>query len=210
MKKIFIFFIFIFSIFILVWILKEPIFSYYVYKKTNMEITVGSLRLFPQEVVLTDVQLRDSNHEKALSVGKLSMRVPSFFQKEKFTMDRLEMDDVSIHLICESSLCTKNNWTVVLEEISKKNEKKKGVFIRELKITHLTFDVMPKGILGLKKDVALPEINFKNLSSQKGFPIQQLFVLMFRSVGFQDYLKGVYEKKGLLENFFSIPAEDSL
>jgi hypothetical protein len=161
-------------------------------------------------VIGEEVQLRDENGEKSLEIKKISLHFPSFFQKGVFKIDQMELEGVALQLSCESPLCKINNWTLLLQKIPSKTSSQKGVFIRSILVKELTFDVVKKGKFASKQHLSFPDMRFENLSSQNGFPIQQLFVAIFRSVGFEDYLKGVWEKKGLLKNFFSIPATDSL
>ncbi|MFA5250097.1 MAG: hypothetical protein WC371_01645, partial [Parachlamydiales bacterium] len=127
-------------------------------------------------------------------------KIVASYQKERLPgrIDRVLVSDAYLHISCDNPLCTENNWTKMMQKISKKEAgaPKQEVVIGDLSFDHLTIASENLGILPGSKEIKLSNLHFKNVSSQNGFPIQQLIIKVFRSAGIKNLMEDVFDKKG--------------
>ena len=137
--------------------------------------------------------------DKAFSVETLDIEAPlSNYFNPKVVIEKVQLDNVYLGLEFDSATSTQGNWTRIMSNLDKgasedvppsrrkrKSEKSaqhssaetpgRSVFIKELIINTISVDLLyVQGGGRIKKLPMIKQIVLKNISSEEGFPIDQL------------------------------------
>jgi len=116
------------------------------------------------------------------------------------------MNDNYLNIECKNAMCSSNNWTDIISSVSQKEEKKKEereVIVDSLVMNNLDVDIQGLGlIMGARKQVNIPSIEFSKVSSKEGFPTQQLIAAIFKQAGIFDYIKEVIKRLHIFDSYF--------
>ncbi len=194
---------------VFLWIIKTPIMSSYLSHKLKTKVGISSISIRPSRMVIKNFKIKNPRGNKSkYAFGAKKIEANYSFSKlfsSPSIVDRILVKDITLNIECKNPLCTRNNWTGILNAVHQKEQKKKGK--NEVIISVLEFDNLDASVYGLgfkrTKNAHLDNIVFKNVNSRDGFPTQQLISALFRSAGLRDYLKGVVDPRGMLEKFSS-------
>lgn len=158
------------------------------------------------QMKIDDLEVRNPAKAKKRTAFKAKKIEANFSLQElrgkRSVVDSILVDKVYLNVICFDALCSSNNWTEIMKGISSTEEKhsKKQFLIKKLIIKDLTVDI--HGIGGLifpsnkKKTITISYLEFDNITSESGFPTQELFIEIFKRVGIQEYLKSFIQDQG--------------
>ena len=196
------------SFIILLLLIKNPILGAYISSKIKTAGSYSSISVGSKIIEIDNFRVKNLSGFKnkyALVTKKVQVKysLTNLF-KDPANIDSIDMRDLDLTIECKNPLCTKNNWTEIINNISKNEEKiSNKVIIDQLNVTNLNVTISGMGLDSTKKKIInIPYIQFKNISSKKGFPTQQLISIIFRSANLQDYLKGILENNSIIEDFF--------
>lgn len=210
MKKFKALFIVLFSIILLIiilWVIKTPIIASYLSSKLKTEVSISSIAISSKKMIIKNFRLKNPPKMKnryAFEAKKIEVNASFFkFFSSPLVIDSIIVDGINLDIECSNPLCTRNNWTSIIDTI---NSRQKKASEKEVLIKSLIFNDMDVEILGLGLDFTktkkshVKEIKFSNVSSKTGFPTQQLIAAIFRSAGLKEYLQGIIEQKNFWEN----------
>ena len=211
MKKFKGLFIALFAIILLIvvlWVIKTPIIASYLSNKLKTEVSMTSIAISAKKMEIKNFRLKNPPKMKeryAFQAKKIEINYSfSKLFSAPSIIDTVTVDDISLDIECSNPLCTKNNWTTIIDTINARE--KKSVSKKEVLIKSLVFNSMDVEIMGLGLDFTktkkshVDQITFKDVSSKTGFPTQQLIAAIFRSAGLKEYLQGILEQKNFWEN----------
>ncbi len=198
-------------LFIFLWIIKTPVMAMYLSGKLKTDVKISSISISGNQMTIKGFKLknpRGSKSKYAFTTNKIEVNYsfkkllsnPSF-------IDSITVADIFLDIECKNPLCTKNNWTTIVDNINQKE--KKSPSKREVNISTLTFENIDVQISGFGIDFMktkkkhISHISFNNVNSKDGFPTKELIKAIFGSVGLQDYLKGILDVKGKIDNILS-------
>ncbi|HSX12789.1 MAG TPA: hypothetical protein VLF61_04785, partial [Rhabdochlamydiaceae bacterium] len=148
---------------------------------------------------------------KAFSADTIKISAPlTQYLKKNIVIEEVHIDGIYLGLEFDSISGTNGNWTMIMSNFAhaKEQEKKekagqKTVLIKKLVFTNIsTYLVFTKEKIGIKRLPKIDRMEFHNVSSEGGFPTDQLLnsVLgqMLRSVFEKENLKNML--KDILDN----------
>ena len=110
-----------------------------------------------------------------------------------------------MNIECSNPLCSKNNWTDIVQRIKKKESNLKTdheVIVRKLTFVNLNSNISNFGFEMKTKNVKVPRVDFQNVSSKKGFPTSELIAALFKSANLMDFLQGILDQGNMLDSIF--------
>lgn len=206
--KYFVFILFIIiCIFIFLWLIKTPITASYLSKKLKTGVVISKVSIASKQIILDQFKLINPKKTKskyAFLAKKIQINyLLSKLFSSPLIIDSILLENVNLNIECKNPLCTKNNWTTIVNNVNEKEAKKnpKEIVIKKLVIKNMDVQITGLGLDFMKtKTTHIEEIELNNINSNKGFPTQQLITAIFRSSGLKDYLKGIMETKNMIEN----------
>jgi len=214
MKKtkgwIFVFLIAIVSILMLFWIIKTPLISSYLSNKLKTNVTLSKVSFSFKRMHIDNFKLKNTRKTKTkyafiAKTIEINYAFPKLLSSPT-VIDDILISNINLNIDCYNPLCTSNNWTEIVNNIRKKEEKtkvvKKEIIIKKLILKNMIVQISGFGLDLKEKTVQIPRLEFKNISNKTGFPTEQLIAAIFKSAGLQNYLKEILEPKKALENIF--------
>lgn len=184
-------------------------------KKLHVQVSIGDMRLLPKTVKVDQFQIGNPSGyislPKAFSAETITIKAPlTEYLKKQIVIQEVHVDDIYLGLEFDSLSSTDGNWTVIMSRVHDTTEKEKKekagqkkILIKKLIFTNIsTYLVFTKEKIGIKKLPKIDRIELYDVSSEGGFPTDQLLnsVLgkMLRSVFEKEQLKNML--KDILEN----------
>lgn len=185
----------------------------YLSKKLKTEVTLSSIDFSKSHLKIQDFAIKNLGGKEKKAFSSQSIDVKYYWNdltRNPSQIESVELNKSYLLIECKNNLCTKNNWTKIIKNISKREvlaREKREVIIKKIVMRDLTVDVRGMGItpLAVTKKVNIPYIEFKDVNSKDGFPTQELIAAIFKKVGLMDYIKGVFNKNGIIDKFFNFP-----
>jgi uncharacterized protein involved in outer membrane biogenesis len=171
-------------------------------KELGVAVEIEDIRLGPSHFTIDNFEIGNvpnSILEKAFTVETLDIQAPlTNYFNPKVVIEKVQLDNVYLGLEFDSATSTQGNWTRIMSNLDKgasedvppsrrkrKSEKStqqssaetlgRSVFIKELIINNISVDlVYVEGGGRIKKLPVIKQIVLKNISSEEGFPIDQL------------------------------------
>ncbi|HSX03685.1 MAG TPA: hypothetical protein VLG76_03045 [Rhabdochlamydiaceae bacterium] len=190
-------------------------------KKLQVQVSIGDMRLTPTSVKIDKFQIGNpsgyTSLPKAFSSDTMIITAPltEYFKKD-IVIEEVELDGIYLGLEFDSINGTDGNWTVIMSRFENTTEKEKNekagqktVLIKKLVFTNISTYLVFTKDGGIKKLPKIDRMEFYNVSSYGGFPIDQLLnsVLgkMLRSVFEKEHLKNMLKEilkdpKGTIDN----------
>lgn len=148
-------------------------------------VIIGDATISPSSLGLQKIIIsspRQSLLPQAFRCETLSVNAPLLgYLKDNIVIDSIELDNVYLGLEFDSPQSTSGNWTRLMDNLSKStaqnsNDKSnKTILIKKLRITNTRCQVVyankKDGPINLKP---IPVMEFDNISSTSGFPVEQL------------------------------------
>lgn len=184
-------------------------------KKLHVQVSIGDMGLTPRSITVNQFQMGNpagyNSLPKAFSSNSMKISAPlTEYFKKQIVIEEVHIDDIYLGLEFDSISGTNGNWTVIMssfasakEQEKQKKAGQKSVLIKKLVFTNIsTYLVFTKEKIGIKRLPKIDRMEFYNVSSEGGFPMDQLLnsVLgqMLRSVFEKENLKNML--KEMLEN----------
>jgi len=193
-------------IIVVLWIIKTPITAAYLSRKLKTDVRISNITVKSHNIIINGFKLKNPKKTKAEYAFITDKILINYSFSKVFSspsiIDNILLENVNLNIACDNPLCTKNNWTTVINNINQKEKKetKKELLIKKLVIKNMNVQITGLGLNFTKiKTSHISLIEFNNISSKNGFPTQQLITAIFRSAGLKDYLKGIIETKEKLE-----------
>ncbi len=207
MKKYISIIVIIIVAFVALWFIKTPILAGYLSSKLQTKVTIGDIYITPSHITIKNFKIRNPSGFNGYAFRTRTIRV-DYSMKRFFSspsiIDRILVDDINLDIECTNPLCSKNNWTEIMGNVSKKESKKSSsveVIVKAFVMKDLKVEISGIGLLGKKETRKLSHIEFNDINSQDGFPTQQLISAIFRSAGLKEYLQGIIDPGGILKTF---------
>jgi uncharacterized protein involved in outer membrane biogenesis len=212
-------FLVLFMAFYLVWH-KVP--SYLSNQLSNAFLTqvyIGDATLSPYTIALKKIAIgspKNSRLPKSFACEKLSINTWLYeYLKDQVVIDEIVLDNVYLGLEFDTAQSTNGNWTILMQNLknSKSAHQSKGnksFFIKKLTVKNIQCQVLyndrRNGLFDLSP---IDELTFTDISTDKGFPIEQLMdsVLgqtlkeIFIRENLKDMLNKIIEQQDQIQQF---------
>jgi hypothetical protein len=193
---------------IVFWVFKNPIISSYLSKKMGMNVSIRGLSIGSNRISIDGVDIKNPKdgykQENALEASMIEVqyKIDNLLSKNS-SVDLISIDKFILRIECNGPVCIKNNWSDLLSRVPEKEEKAgEGVTINKLLIKDLYVTVQGVGLKTMKPQrLHISQVELNNINSKKGFPIQQIMLLIFKSAGLQNYLKTIFDKENMIKDF---------
>ncbi len=194
------------------WIFKAPVLSYYLSKQLKVSVSVDSLEFSTNQIVIKGFQINNPTKYQERTAFKAEKIVVDYqVGNLPKKIDSIKVTNSLMNISCDNPLCTDNNWTDIASRAAKKEAKaaKEPVVIEKLYFDKLIVDAEDMKLFPGKEDrLKLSNLEFQNISSDQGFPIQQLIVALFRSAGLTDLLKDVFKTPSIFNDVMKSLQDD--
>ncbi len=224
MKKYSPWFIALFAIIVIVvalWVIKTPIIASYLSNKLKTDVSISNIAISTKKMTIKNFRIknpRGSKNKYAFTAKNVDVNYSfSKLMSAPSIVDSILVQDINLDIECSNPLCTKNNWTSLIDNINAKEKKsvsKKEVILKTLSLKNMDVAITGLGLnFNKTKNTNVPSIEFSNISNKTGFPTQELIAAIFKSAGLTDYLKGILENQdfweGVIKGFKEIGASDN-
>ncbi len=190
-------------------------------KKLQVEVTINDIALSSDAVTVKKVDIANPSGSvlpKAFTVDTIKVDAPlNNYTKDSIVIDEISLNNVYISLEFATAKAMAGNWAKIVQnmektsseepkEDSKKEQKKQtSVLIKKLILTDVNVDIV-NGLLGtsVQKLQPIKRIEFDNISSDSGIPMDQIIMLILKETLKQGNASNLLEKlipspSGLLE-----------
>lgn len=182
-------------------------------QKMKVSVTIDDINLSPAAVKVRKLEIgnpRGSILSKAFSAGLIDVKAPLMrYLNQDIVVDEIHIDKIYLGLEFENAKGTQGNWTTIMGNLESSTKqpanaketkpgKQRTVFIKRLLLTNIDTDVVYRQEGGKIRHLRhIDSMEIDNISSQGGFPIDQLMdsVLgqMLKQVFIQQNLKNMLE-----------------
>lgn len=208
MKKVVIFILFVLVVVLALWTMKASIMSTYLSKILKTPVSIGSIDFSKSQITIKDLKIKNPSGFKEFTAYSCKEVIISFdlkkIKNDPSIIDRIDMNDNYLYIDCQNALCTDNNWTKIMKNISDRELKgqEREVVISSLTMNDLKVNIQGVGLIPGSKDVNIDHIEFTNVSSKEGFPTEQLIIAIFQEAKLFDYIKGIIEGNKIFDKYF--------
>jgi len=207
MKKYSPWFIALFAIILLVvivWIIKTPILASYLSNKLKTDVSMSNIAISTKKMEIKNFRIknpRGSKNKYAFTAKKIDINYNfSELMSSPSTVDNILIQDINLDIECSNLLCTKNNWTTIIDNVDSKEKKsvsKKEVIVKKLSLKNIDVAITGFGLdFNKTKTTKIESLEFNDVNNKTGFPTQQLIAAIFKSAGLKEYLEGILQSKG--------------
>ncbi len=192
-------------------------------KKMHVTVSIGDIGLSWKEISISNAEIGNVKGgilPKAFSAEQIYVNAPlSNYLDKVIVIDQIAVNDIYLGLEFDSAKSTNGNWTTIMKNLKsstavKEKESSSGkiVFIRSLLLTNISVDVVYIKEGGkVQKLPPIKSIELKNISTEKGIPMDQLMnsVLgqMLQSVfikqNLQNMLQDIIQNQSDIQKFLS-------
>lgn len=148
------------------------------------QVYIGDASLSPDTIALKKIVIgspKNSTLPKSFSCQKLSIEtwLHEYF-KNRVEIEEIVLDQVYLGLEFDSAQSTNGNWTILMQNLKNsqnthQSHSNKSFLIKKLTVKNIQCQVLYKdrknGLFDLKP---IDELTFTNISTENGFPIEQL------------------------------------
>ncbi|NGX52432.1 MAG: hypothetical protein KR126chlam5_00730 [Candidatus Anoxychlamydiales bacterium] len=192
---------------VVVWVIKTPIIASYLSSKLKTDVSMSNIAVSTKKMEIKNFRIKNpkgSKNKYAFIAKKIEVYYSfSELMSSPSIVDSILVQDINLDVECSNPLCTKNNWTTIIDNISAKEKKsasKKEMILKTLSLKNMDVAITGLGLdFNKTKKTNVASMQFNNISNKTGFPTQELIAAIFKSAGLTDYLKGILENKGFWE-----------
>jgi len=180
-------------------------------KKLGVAVSIDSMNFMPSEVEARQFEIgnpRGYSLPKAFSAREIEVQTPiTQYFKENIEIRQINVNDIQLGLEFDSTSVTDGNWTKIMSNYRKEahlddtGEGVKKVHIKKMVFTNINTELLFQGEGKSRKLPKIARIELTNISTEGGFPIDQLMesILgqMLREVFLQQNLGNML--KGLID-----------
>lgn len=185
--------------FVFIWLLIAPIASSYLSKTLGMKVSVGSVTIRPRVVKISNFKIDNPWKYKATRAFEADS-ITSFYEWNRLKdnpsiIDRIEIDQIYLGIEFANPLGTKNNWSDLLSNMPERSDAKE-VIVHKLVMKNMTVKITGMGIMAKTQTKTFDRMEFSNVSSKHGFPVDELIVKIFGNAGLMQYIQDVIPDPG--------------
>ncbi len=191
------------------WVVKTELIATYLTEKIKIPVTIGQIELGLSQSQIIDFQIRNPrgfhSHFALLAANtSIAYQLTELFSSPSI-IDTIEIDDVFLSIELLNPLGTQNNWTVIGENIRKKEAKERlhEVAVHTLIVRNLTVEIRGLGLSGATQVKQIPYLQFDNIDSHEGFPTKELIQAIFGGSGLMQYIQDIFNPQNLLPKALS-------
>ncbi len=184
------------------WIQKTAIFAHFLSDEMRVKVTLQDLDITKRNITLTNLWIGNPPSSKAstsFSSQWIELNThPTFIFDNPMIIDQITISDIDIGIEYYEDQTT--NWDYILRSTARR-KKDKNYLIRTLILTNLTVTVTSKN--GTKKQYpTIDRMEFHNISSESGFPVEEIEKAIFKKV-----MQNLFDKLNLFKKtpFDSLP-----
>jgi len=191
---------------IFLWLIKAPIMSSYLTKKLGVPVSIGSIAIRPSQTKILDFKIKNPRGFKlrdALRAKETTIDYRfSKLRNNPSEIDQIVIDDIYLSIILTSPLGKDNNWSAIAAGMPKEEKKSDHeVIIHRLILTNLNVQIQGGKLIKAPSSKHIDRMEFREVSSQKGFPTKELIKEIFQGAGIDQYIKDALDPVKTLQKF---------
>lgn len=192
---------------VIAFIFKTNIAASYLSSKLKTKVSIDKMSVSSTRLSISGFNIKNPTKglKNAFSAKELDVQYTfKALKEDPAVVEEIYIDNAYLGVVCANALCSNNNWTEIMHSMEKKKTSKKNnnFLIKRLIIRDLDVEIIGLGLKPNSKDkLHFSHMEFNNISSEEGFPTQQLVLEIFKSAGLNNYLKGFLEGKTGIEKF---------
>lgn len=182
---------------IVLWVMQEAILSSYISRTLGMKASVLTARITPTHLKIGHFKI-DNPWKYQSSHAFTADSIEVFYQWKDLSgnpsvIRRIEVDQINLEI--EFDPGTKNfhtNWNSLLEKVPERKKDHREVIVQELVLTNINVQI--RGFRGKDLTKFIERMEFSNISSQEGFPTEELVREIFGEANLMEYIRGMIPK----------------
>ncbi|MBS0625923.1 MAG: hypothetical protein JSS32_07730 [Verrucomicrobia bacterium] len=186
------------------WLIKAPIMASYLTKKLGVDVSIGSISMWPSQTKMNNFRIRNPHGFKSKSAFKVeSTQIQYAFKKlwaEPTEIDLIDLENIFLSVEFKDSMGTSNNWTAIGERMPNTSTSHE-VLIHKLVVRNLTIEIRGLGLLGASTKKTVPYLEFYEINSKEGFPTKELIRQIFGGAGIQQYIQNMFNPQKIIEKY---------
>ena len=194
---------------VFVWLIKAPIMASYLSDKLKVPVSIGGISIWPSQTNMYNFRINNPRGFKTKTAFEAMVtHVDYDFHRLLNNPSEIEnvlLSGVFLSIEFSNPLGTQNNWTAISAGIPEREEKQSGheVIIRRLVLEDLTVQIRGLGLIGAPQTRRVDRIEFRNVSSEKGFPTRELIQALFQKAGMQQYIQDAFNPQKAIQRYLS-------
>jgi hypothetical protein len=192
-----------------IWFFKAPVMSIYLSKLLKCKISISNVEMSKSHMKIDNLEILNPVGFKPLpAFASKEIDISYDWKKLKGQpsyIEKIELNDNYLRIECVNPRCSENNWTKIIKNIGERKVKEKDgeVIIKKISLKGLNVDIQGMEIpLGIKKNTHIDYLEFNNVSSKVGFPIDELILAIFKEAGLFDFIKEMINPRKIFDNYF--------
>lgn len=203
----------------IVW-LKLPYFtSNLLSKKFGVEVSINDIALSTDKINLEKLNIANPQGfvlPKAFTAETIDVNASlKNYLDHNITIDMVTINTIYLALEFLSSSGNDGNWSTIMNNLQPKKKETateknpRSVLIKKLIMTDISIDLLyGKDISNLRKIKTIPRLEFDNVSSETGLPIDQISAIIFRQMLLEIFqLEGI---QNMLQNILPAPLQEAI
>ena len=194
-------------------------------KKMKVPVGIEAIHFTTDSIKIDQLEIgspKGYTLQKAFSSDTLLVKAPlTHYFQDQIVIDEIKIDQIYLAIEFERPGSSKGNWTTIMQNYknatthsppssqatsSKTNKPGKSVLIKRLLLTNINVDLAYKeGGVPLKHLKPISQLEFTNITSQKGIPSEQITQLILEQA-----LRSIFDQENLqnmIEGFMQSPQQ---
>lgn len=199
---------------VVVWVLKAPILSSYLSSKLKVPISISSMDVSKSRMKIRNFSIKNPwgyNSKYAFYTQSIDAKYDWLkLMDSPSQIELIQINHAYLNIDCSNMLCTKNNWSKIVDKMQKKKTKTsdKEVIVRRLELNDLTVTIHGMGLDSNSSTTShFNSFVFTDVSSKTGFPTDELIYEIFKSAGIKKYIEDILKLQKhvqkMIQPFFS-------
>lgn len=191
---------------VFLWLIKAPIMASYLTKKMRVPVSIGRISMWPSSTTIHNFKVTNPRGFKtrtAFQADKIQMNYQfDHLVGDPSEIDQILINDIFLSIEFSNPLGTQNNWTKISERMPKQKSQK-NVIVHKLILTNMAVEIRGLGFIGKPQTRHIERLEFDEISSEKGFPTEQLVSAIFGGAGLRQYIEDAFNPAKTIEKFLN-------
>lgn len=185
-----------------IWLVKVPMLSYYLSQKIRVPVSIEWISIWPKETTITHFKIENPGEFSSRLAFDANKTKISYLFKNLFSnpliIDELRLDTIYLGVEFLNPGERENNWTVIASQMPKQTSERSFI-INKVVFTNFTVELLNVDAMGKTITRQVDRLELDEISSQQGFPTEQLIQKVFGGLHLDDLIKDVFNPLDVID-----------